>query len=113
MRTLIIGYGRMGKLVASLCPEYGLEVAGTVDIAEAGAPDQWPAADVAIDFSVADAVPQNVRRLADRGVNIVIGTETAAFDEKRRLSPHRHPTMCSRFRPRRRSPLLLLEREPE
>ena len=74
MRTLIIGYGRMGKLVASLCPEYGLEVAGTVDIAEAGAPEQWPAADVAIDFSVADAVSQNVRRLADRGVNIVIGT---------------------------------------
>ena len=74
MRTLIIGYGRMGKLVASLCPEYGLEVAGTVDIAEAGAPEQWPAADVAIDFSVADAVSQNVQRLADRGVNIVIGT---------------------------------------
>ena len=64
MRTLIIGYGRMGKLVASLCPEYGLEVAGTVDIAEAGAPEQWPAADVAIDFSVADAVSQNVQRLA-------------------------------------------------
>ena len=47
MRTLIIGYGRMGKLVASLCPEYGLDVAGTVDIAEAGAPENWPAADVA------------------------------------------------------------------
>ena len=74
MRTLIIGYGRMGKLVASLCPEYGLEVAGTVDIAEAGTPEQWPAADIAIDFSVADAVSQNVQRLADRGVNIVIGT---------------------------------------
>jgi Dihydrodipicolinate reductase len=74
MRTLIIGYGRMGKLVASLCPEYGLEVAGTVDIAEAASPEKWPAADVAIDFSVGDAVSKNVRRLADRGVNIVIGT---------------------------------------
>jgi 4-hydroxy-tetrahydrodipicolinate reductase len=74
MRALIIGYGKMGKLVASLCPEYGLDVAGTVDIAEAGSPETWPAADVAIDFSVADAVSENVRQLAARGVNVVIGT---------------------------------------
>ena len=74
MRALIIGYGKMGKLVASLCPEYGLDVAGTVDIAEAGSPETWPAADVAIDFSVADAVSKNVRQLAARGVNVVIGT---------------------------------------
>src|SRR6478609_1494690 len=74
MRALIIGYGRMGKLVASLCPEYGLEVAGTVDIAEAGSPEKWPEADVAIDFSTADAVSKNVRQLADRRINAVIGT---------------------------------------
>lgn len=74
MRLLIIGYGRMGKLVESLCPEYGLEVAGTVDIAEAATPQAWPQADVAIDFSIADAVPDNARRLAERRVNIVIGT---------------------------------------
>jgi 4-hydroxy-tetrahydrodipicolinate reductase len=60
--------------VASLCPEYGLDVAGTVDIAESGAPEKWPAADVAIDFSVAEAVSKNVRQLADRRVNVVIGT---------------------------------------
>src|SRR5262245_55927810 len=69
-----MGYGRMGKLVESLCPEYGLDVAGTVDIAEAGTPEKWPTADVAIDFSVGDAVSKNVKRLADRRVNIVIGT---------------------------------------
>jgi len=74
MRLLIVGFGRMGKLVASLCPEYGFDVAGTVDIAEAAAPDTWPQADVAIDFSIADAVPENARRLAERRVNIVIGT---------------------------------------
>jgi 4-hydroxy-tetrahydrodipicolinate reductase len=74
MRILIVGYGRMGRLVESLCPEYGLEVAGTVDIAEAATPEAWPAADVAIDFSVADAVPQNIRRLGQRGTNVVIGT---------------------------------------
>ena len=74
MRLLIVGYGRMGKLVESLSPEYGFDVAGTVDIAEAAAPDAWPQADVAIDFSIADAVPENARRLAERRLNIVIGT---------------------------------------
>jgi 4-hydroxy-tetrahydrodipicolinate reductase len=74
VQLLIVGYGRMGKLVASLCPEYGFDVAGTVDIAEAAAPDTWPHADVAIDFSIADAVAENARRLAERRMNIVIGT---------------------------------------
>jgi 4-hydroxy-tetrahydrodipicolinate reductase len=71
----------MGKLVESLCPEYGMEVAGTVDVAEAAAPESWPAADVAIDFSIAEAVPANIRRLAERGVNVVIGTTGWAAHE--------------------------------
>jgi 4-hydroxy-tetrahydrodipicolinate reductase len=71
----------MGKLVESLCPEYGIDVAGTVDEAEAASPASWPAADVAIDFSIAAAVPDNVRRLAARGVNIVIGTTGWAAHE--------------------------------
>lgn len=74
MHLLIIGYGRMGKLVESLSPEYGLEVSGTVDIAEAATPHKWPQADVAVDFSIADAVPENAKRLAERRMNIVIGT---------------------------------------
>jgi 4-hydroxy-tetrahydrodipicolinate reductase len=74
VRVLIVGYGRMGKLVESLCPEFGVELAGTVDIEEANTPERWPAADVAIDFSIADAVPANLRRLAARGTNVVIGT---------------------------------------
>ena len=31
MRILLVGYGRMGKLVESLAGEYGCEVAGIVD----------------------------------------------------------------------------------
>ena len=64
----------MGRLVETLSPEFGIRVAGTVDIEEANTPDRWPAADVAIDFSTADAVPANLRRLAARGTNVVIGT---------------------------------------
>src|SRR5689334_12057145 len=74
MNVLIVGYGRMGRLVESLCPEFGIDVAGRVDIEEANTPERWPPADVAIDFSTADAVPRNLRRLAARGTNVVIGT---------------------------------------
>lgn len=74
MRLLILGHGRMGRLVESLTPEYGMEVAGIVDRTSAADPDRWPDADVAIDFTVADAVPANVRRLAARGIDVVIGT---------------------------------------
>jgi len=74
VRLLIVGHGRMGRLVESLSPEYGMEVAGIVDRTSADSPDRWPAADVAIDFSAADAVAANVTRLAARGVDVVIGT---------------------------------------
>jgi 4-hydroxy-tetrahydrodipicolinate reductase len=72
VRLLIVGYGRMGRIVDALSAEYGMEIAGRLDIADAGA--EWPEADVAIDFSIADAVPGNVRRLAAQGVHVVIGT---------------------------------------
>ena len=75
----------MGRLVESLCPEYGVAVAGIVDVAEAGAPESWPAADVAIDFSTAEALPANLRRLAARSVNVVIGTTGwAAYEAEAR-----------------------------
>jgi 4-hydroxy-tetrahydrodipicolinate reductase len=63
----------MGRLIESLAPEYGFAVAGTVDIDNAQNPDSWAQADVAIDFSLADAVPVNFPRLAARGMNVVIG----------------------------------------
>ena len=70
---LIVGRGRMGRLVEALAPEYGFQVAGTVDIDNAAQPEAWPQADVAIDFSLADAVPVNFPVLAARGMNVVIG----------------------------------------
>jgi len=73
MRLLLVGYGKMGRMVESLAPEYGCEIAGVVDpvlgrTADAGA------ADVAIDFSSPDAVPVNVPALASRGLDLVVGT---------------------------------------
>ena len=79
VRILLVGYGRMGRLVGQLAPEYGCEVAGIVDPAS---PDHgktaddpaWANVDVAIDFSTADAVPANIPVLARRGIRVVIGT---------------------------------------
>jgi 4-hydroxy-tetrahydrodipicolinate reductase len=74
LRVLIVGHGRMGRLVESLAPEAGVDIAGRVDIDNADRPEDWPAADVAIDFSTAAAVPDNARTLAARGTHLVIGT---------------------------------------
>jgi 4-hydroxy-tetrahydrodipicolinate reductase len=74
VRVLLMGYGRMGRLVESLAPEAGVETVGRVDIDNVDRPQDWPAADVAIDFSTAAAVPSNARLLAARGTHLVIGT---------------------------------------
>jgi 4-hydroxy-tetrahydrodipicolinate reductase len=77
MRLLLIGYGRMGKLVERLAPEYGFEVVARLDdtnnIGGAGIPSA-PDADVAVEFSVPSAVAENLPKLAARKINIVIGT---------------------------------------
>ncbi|MGB2715190.1 MAG: dihydrodipicolinate reductase C-terminal domain-containing protein [Vicinamibacterales bacterium] len=74
LRILVIGHGRMGRLVEALAPEYGMQVAGFVDRRNAHDSKSWPAADVAIDFSVGDAVPVTLPQLAARGTNAVVGT---------------------------------------
>ena len=77
MRILLLGHGRMGRLVESLAPEYDATVAGVID--EHSAPRAIAAGnfgdvDVAIDFTLADAVPKNLPQLAERKINVVIGT---------------------------------------
>lgn len=72
-RLLLVGHGRMGRLVESLAPEYGFDVVGAVD-SRTASPPNFPAADVAIDFSIAGAVPVTVAHLAPRGTGLVIGT---------------------------------------
>ena len=71
---LLIGYGRMGRLVEALAPEYGFEVAGIVDSRAAGSPERWPAAPMAIDFSIGEAVRANLTAMAGRRTSVVVGT---------------------------------------
>ncbi|HZF12248.1 MAG TPA: dihydrodipicolinate reductase C-terminal domain-containing protein [Thermoanaerobaculia bacterium] len=78
-RLALVGYGRMGRRVGELAPGYGFEVAAALAAADnpGGAgltAERLQGIDVAIDFSVAAAVPGNVERLAALGVPVVVGT---------------------------------------
>src|SRR4030095_16715505 len=87
MRILLLGHGRMGRLVESLAPEYGGTIAGGIDERSgerAIADGQFGDVDVAIDFTLADAVPRNLPQLAARRINVVIGTTGWQAQESRR-----------------------------
>jgi 4-hydroxy-tetrahydrodipicolinate reductase len=79
MRIVLVGHGKMGRMIESLAKEYELEVAGVIDPlspAHRGGPeaDCWTGVDVAVDFTTPDAVMTNAPVLARRGINLVIGT---------------------------------------
>jgi 4-hydroxy-tetrahydrodipicolinate reductase len=74
LRILLVGYGRMGRLVEQLATESGAEVVGRLTSGTAHDSTTFDGVDVAIDFSSAPAVPQNVPLLAARGISVVIGT---------------------------------------
>jgi len=77
MRILLVGYGKMGRLVGELAPQYGCEVVGVMDPqspSHGGGPDapQWNGVDVAIDFSIPAVVVGNAAAFAGQ-------TEFGAF----------------------------------
>ncbi len=79
MRLLIVGHGRMGRLVEGLAPEYGFEMAGILEIdsnpdGSGVTAERCRGVDVAVDFSTADATLATAPRLAAAGVNLVVGT---------------------------------------
>jgi len=78
-RLAIVGYGKMGKLVEQLAPQYGFAVALKLDEFnntnfEGITAENFRDIDVAIDFSIPAAVPRNAQGIAALGVNLVIGT---------------------------------------
>ncbi len=79
MRLLIVGHGRMGRLVEQLAPDYGFELAGVLEIGDnvggAGVTaERCCGVDVAVDFSTPEATLATVPRLAAEHVNLVVGT---------------------------------------
>jgi 4-hydroxy-tetrahydrodipicolinate reductase len=79
MNLAIVGYGKMGRLIEQLAPEFGFNV--TLKLDEFNNADfsgitaeNFAGVDVAIEFSIPAATVENVERIAALGVNMVIGT---------------------------------------
>ena len=94
MKIALVGYGKMGKLIEQLAPEYGCEVALKLDefnnAGFAGLTAQnFSVIPVPIEFSVPSATVEYVERLAALGVNVVLGT-TGWLDELPRVSAAMH-----------------------
>ena len=75
----IVGYGKMGKLIEQLAPEYGFTVTLKLDEfnnsnGEGVTGANFRDVDVAVDFSIPAAVRDNVEAIAALGVSLVIGT---------------------------------------
>jgi len=70
-KLAIIGYGKMGKLIDQLAPEYGFSVTARQDV---GRDEPLDGADVAIEFSVPSSVVANVAHAAKLRIPIVVGT---------------------------------------
>lgn len=85
-RILLVGHGRMGRMVEQLAKEYDCEIAGILEVDSSpaladGRSPAWGTVDVAIDFSLPEAVPHNLPALARLGIDTVIGTTGWAAHE--------------------------------
>jgi 4-hydroxy-tetrahydrodipicolinate reductase len=79
MRIVIVGKGRMGSAVAVLAEQRGHTIHGVIRSGEntrgdALTPASLAGADVAIEFTRADAAPVNIERLVEAGIPTVTGT---------------------------------------
>jgi len=72
MKLAIIGYGKMGRMVEQLAPEYGLTVVACVDIGDDFT--RAARADVAIEFTTPEAALNNIEKLAAMKLPVVVGT---------------------------------------
>jgi 4-hydroxy-tetrahydrodipicolinate reductase len=92
MKIALIGHGAMGKLIERLAVEKVHEIGCVVNDADAGLQsgelaEKLRRCDVAIDFTVADAVRRNVEACVAAGIPIVVGTTgwNASRDEVERI----------------------------
>src|SRR5215813_1373912 len=78
MKLALIGYGIMGQLIGNLAVEQGHEITLTLEIKDARRDvidliNTLHGCDVALDFSIAEAVPKHAEACAGAGVPIVVG----------------------------------------
>lgn len=73
INVAIVGYGKMGQMIESLAPQYGIAISHRLDVG-------WKAADLAerpdaaIEFSTPEAAVSNLEALAALKIPVVCGT---------------------------------------
>ncbi len=71
-KLAIVGYGKMGRMIEALAPEYGFSIHARVDMNDDIQVAQG--SEVAIEFSTPEAAVGNIERLASMGIPVVVGT---------------------------------------
>ena len=72
MKLAIVGYGKMGRLVAQLAPEFDFTIHTRIERGDDFS--RVEGADVAIEFTRGEAVAGNVDKILGAGVPVVVGT---------------------------------------
>ena len=85
MNLAIVGYGKMGRMIERLAPEYGFDVKLRLDVDnnakfEGFTEANFRGIDAAVEFSTPATALENIERLARLNVNTVVGT-TGWFGE--------------------------------
>jgi 4-hydroxy-tetrahydrodipicolinate reductase len=84
IRLALIGMGKMGRALAQLAPERGFRVVAEIDptihAASTVTRETLRDAEVAIEFTIPDAAPANIRACVAAGCPVVVGT-TGWYDQ--------------------------------
>lgn len=73
MNIILLGYGKMGKIIERVAMERGHQITARIDIDNA-VDFQLAKGDVAIEFSHPDAAFENVKKAIEKNIPIVCGT---------------------------------------
>ncbi len=79
MKIALIGYGKMGQMLHSLCEKKGHEIVSIIDDSMSKynkqiSRDSLNGAEIALEFTQPEGVVRRIESLAKCGVNIIIGT---------------------------------------
>ncbi len=92
-KLAIVGYGKMGKLIEALAPNYNFEVVSIIDpsLNTHVSPETVQKAQIAIEFSTPGSAVENYQKLLECNIPIVTGTTgwySRLNDVERMVSEH-------------------------
>lgn len=73
MKILLIGYGKMGKIIEGIALNRGHEIAGKIDVGD-NFSEFNKQVDVAIEFTQPEAVVNNLKTCFEKGIPVACGT---------------------------------------